>query len=413
MADDIRKVCFIVMGFGRKTDFESGRTLDLDATYEAIIKPAAESQGYRCIRADEIMHSGIIDMPMYEMLLRANLVIADISTGNVNAVYELGVRHALRPYSTIIMKEQDGKLSFDLNHINTFHYQHLGDDIGSREAKRAKKVLSDLIKEIDSDAKPDSPVYTFLPRLQKPKLSDEEYAEILEEAEVSQERFSSLIEEGELALKESRPQDAVIPFTRALLTKKGDPYLIQRLALATYKSKNPSELEALISALSVINDLQPENSNDPETLGIAGAIRKRLWLITKDLVQLDLAIKLYGRGFEIKRDYYNGENLAQCYEYRSVEQNCPEESQYDKMSARKVRGSVVEIVLNIIDSESFEERSDRKWVHATLANCLYAVGKIDEAKEQEKKFLEFCPSSWEIETYNDGRDAVIAFHQSE
>jgi hypothetical protein len=29
------------MGFGKKTDYESGRTLDLDATYEAIINPAA------------------------------------------------------------------------------------------------------------------------------------------------------------------------------------------------------------------------------------------------------------------------------------------------------------------------------------------------------------------------------------
>ena len=39
----------------------------------------------------------MIDTRMYEMLLRADLVIADISTGNVNAVYELGVRHALKP----------------------------------------------------------------------------------------------------------------------------------------------------------------------------------------------------------------------------------------------------------------------------------------------------------------------------
>ena len=33
-------LCFVVMGFGKKTDYESGRTLDLNATYEAIIKPS-------------------------------------------------------------------------------------------------------------------------------------------------------------------------------------------------------------------------------------------------------------------------------------------------------------------------------------------------------------------------------------
>lgn len=74
---DAQKICFVVMGFGKKTDYESGRLLDLDATYEAIIQPAVEAGGYRCIRANEILHSGVIDVRMYEMLLRADLVVAD------------------------------------------------------------------------------------------------------------------------------------------------------------------------------------------------------------------------------------------------------------------------------------------------------------------------------------------------
>ena len=63
-----QKLCFVVMGFGKKTDYPSGRTLDLDATYEEIIKPAAESCNLRCIRANEIFHSGVIDEKMYDML---------------------------------------------------------------------------------------------------------------------------------------------------------------------------------------------------------------------------------------------------------------------------------------------------------------------------------------------------------
>ena len=113
----VQPFCFVVMGFGVKTDYETGRTLDLDATYEAIIAPAVMDAGLRCIRADEIVHSGVIDRKMYEALYRADLVVADISTGNINAVYELGVRHALRPYSTIIMKESEGRLHFDLDHV--------------------------------------------------------------------------------------------------------------------------------------------------------------------------------------------------------------------------------------------------------------------------------------------------------
>ena len=74
---DVQKICFVVMGFGKKTDFATGRLLNLDATYENIIKPAVELTGYRCIRADDINHSGVIDLHMYRMLLIADLVIAD------------------------------------------------------------------------------------------------------------------------------------------------------------------------------------------------------------------------------------------------------------------------------------------------------------------------------------------------
>ena len=97
------------MGFGKKKDPDTNRTIDLDATYKKIIRPAVESAGCKCIRADEIVESGIIDRSMYALLYYADIVIADISTFNPNAIYELGVRHALRPYSTIIIKEDEGK----------------------------------------------------------------------------------------------------------------------------------------------------------------------------------------------------------------------------------------------------------------------------------------------------------------
>src|SRR6188768_3104495 len=143
-----KKTCFVVMGFGKKVDYDGDRprTLDLDASYEAIIKPAVSACGLECVRADEIMHSGIIDKAMYEMLLRADVVIADISTANPNALYELGVRHALRPSTTVVMKEQDGKFLFDLNHVNTLQYKHLGDDIGAKEAKAKTAALTALIQ---------------------------------------------------------------------------------------------------------------------------------------------------------------------------------------------------------------------------------------------------------------------------
>jgi hypothetical protein len=91
------------------------------------------------VRADEVCYSGSIDR-MYRKFL-ADVVIADISTNNANALYELGVRHALKKGTTIIMSEKSGVLHFDLNHTATLIYEHLGDDIGCSEARKKRSEL--------------------------------------------------------------------------------------------------------------------------------------------------------------------------------------------------------------------------------------------------------------------------------
>jgi hypothetical protein len=139
--------CFVIQGFGKKTDFTDGRVLDLDASY-AVIKEAVEAAGFECLRADEIVHSGTIDQPMYEHLLRADLVIADLSTQNINAAFELGVRYGLRPRATIIVAEEGFKQAFDVSHLMIRRYKHLGEDIGRKEAARFQKELRDAMTEI-------------------------------------------------------------------------------------------------------------------------------------------------------------------------------------------------------------------------------------------------------------------------
>src|SRR5262249_1844937 len=153
---------FVVMGFGVKTDYQTGRKLDLDKSYQNIIKPAVEAAGLKCIRADEIVHAGVIDVPMYQQLLEADVVVADVSTMNPNAFYELGVRHALRPHTTIIMAESELKFPFDIGHTVVRQYRHLGEDIGASEARRVQTELTNAIREIQSAPANDSPVYTYL-----------------------------------------------------------------------------------------------------------------------------------------------------------------------------------------------------------------------------------------------------------
>ena len=161
------KTCFVLMGFGEKTDFRTDRKLNLDKTYK-IIQSAVEACGVSCIRADDIIHSSVMDKPMYEHLLEADIAIADLSTSNENAIYELGVRHALRPNTTIVIAESQFSFPFDLNHLLIRTYDHLGTGIDFEEAERLKKNLMDAIRTLLDTDEVDSPVYTFLPDLNPP-----------------------------------------------------------------------------------------------------------------------------------------------------------------------------------------------------------------------------------------------------
>ena len=164
---DGQKICFVVMGFGEKTDFQSTppRVLNLDKTYEYIIEPAVKDAGLQCVRADQIIHSTLIDKPMYENLLDADVVVADLSTSNANAIYELGVRHALKPTTTIVMAENNFTFPFDLSHLSILKYEHLGKEIGYGEVLRVKEALKQRLVELADKDEVDSPVYLFLPSL--------------------------------------------------------------------------------------------------------------------------------------------------------------------------------------------------------------------------------------------------------
>ena len=61
-----QKVCFVVMGFGKKMDYRRSKEIDLDLIYGQVIKKVFEEEfpEYKLIRADEISGSDMIDISM-------------------------------------------------------------------------------------------------------------------------------------------------------------------------------------------------------------------------------------------------------------------------------------------------------------------------------------------------------------
>jgi len=350
-----RKKCFVVMGFGTKTDFEQQKTFDLDKSYRIIVKKAVEAAGLECIRADDIVHAGTIDLPMYELLLSADVVVADLSTSNANAIYELGVRHALRPHTTIVIAEEKFKFPFDLNHLLIRKYQHLGPGIDAEVAEKFRDELQQAIEQLVNGTNSDSPVYTFLPALVCPTLPATApapaSADMTRAAPTSDDQTVSLLMK---MFRDARAKSnwaaARMALDQLKLKMPGDPFVVQQLAVATYKDQQPDPKTALAEARNILTELSPEATNDPETLGVWGAIHKRMWELDGKREDLDEAIRSYGKGFNLKDDFYNGINYAYVLNVRASVTTEKSDAIADFVWARRVRQRVIELARQRLDA---------------------------------------------------------------
>jgi hypothetical protein len=368
----------------------------------------------------------VIDKPMYEHLLMADVAIADLSTSNENAIYELGVRHALKPRTTIIIAEKEFKFPFDLGHVVIRPYEHLGSGIDFEEAERLKKELVKAIVTIVKNDDIDSPVYTFLHGLKAPTLEGDGEAKNMSLAAAAKAVpqaalanatppavspgqdavFSTLLEAFRDARKASEfaTARALVEKLRAL--KPGpdgrvsaDPYLVQQHAFVTYMSKQPTKKDALEEARLILQTLDPEKTGDPETLGLWGAIHKRLWDETRDREPLDQGIFSYARGFYIKRDYYTGINYAFMLDERARLQESPDEQTTDRVLARRVRRQVLAIVEDALaalpkdQDGNPQDPAERYWLAATRVEALMGLDDPRFEKEREELFAT-APEPW-------------------
>ena len=442
--------CFVVMGFGIKTDLATGRQLDLNKTYKILIKPVVESRNLVCVRADEILHSGPIDLYMYQQLLDADIVIADISTANVNAFYELGIRHALRQRTTIVISEDKFAYPFDLNHIKIASYTHLGNAIDYEEVERFRKVLGDTIDAVLKISDSDSPVYTHLQQLIPPSMQKkvEKVLAQLEEVTTAiagadlkssaenetENSLSILIEQGETAI-EARKYNEAKPFFKQAIHDMNkheghletfDPYLVQRLAYATYKAKEPDNLTALQEAMQLLTLLDLENTNDTETVTLAGKIEKRLYKVAGKEQHLNNAIQLYQRGYYLLRNRYHGINLAFLLNKRvdSSIYNTTEDKIADMIFASRIRREVLDmcgqhwnesqgrknknitpfsstIDQNLSANQTTSENEEQFWIMVNKAEAHFALGETADYYLALNKAMNIEHTNWMLKSFTD------------
>jgi len=174
----VKPHAFVAMPFGVKPAPKDPSSTQVDLTvdlidfnrvYKDYIKAALERAGLEPFRADLERRAGDIIPDMFQELLIADMVVADLTIDNPNVWYELGVRHALRQRGVVIVC---GRVTtaFDLYTNRKLIYRLKEWDTDPTALEADISALADMVKAtMDAwHGRKISPVYYHLPNLEEP-----------------------------------------------------------------------------------------------------------------------------------------------------------------------------------------------------------------------------------------------------
>lgn len=344
-------LCFVLMPFGRKPDV-SGTLIDFDLVYRELIAPAVREAGLEPIRADEEMSGGIIHKPMFERLIFCKYAVADLTTANANVFYELGIRHAVRPWSTVLLFSKGGsQLPFDVAPLRALPYT-LTYEGGPADVTATKQALVDRLQKAQEDAArdpvTDSPLYTLVdgyPHHEIDHARTDVFRDQVRYAEAQKQRLAAARKEktaealrdiesslGNLAKIETGVIIDLFLSYRSVKAWKDMVELVDKMPKPLATTVMVREQLALAlnrdgqgdKAEKVLCDLIEERGPSSETYGILGRVYKDRWEASvkagetvKARGLLTKAIDAYLEGFEADwRDAYPGINAVTLMEIK-------------------------------------------------------------------------------------------------
>jgi O-acetyl-ADP-ribose deacetylase (regulator of RNase III) len=159
--------CFVIMPFGEKIDV-SGTIVDFDEVFRRVIAPAAEAAGLDPKRSIDVLEAGLVHRKMIEHIRDSPAAIVDTSMLNPNVFYELGVRHTLRHFVTVLIRRSGTSIPFNIGGMSIIEYDD-STDVGVEKALQeivaylrngmSKRIEDSLVHEVidvtvSSPAKP-------------------------------------------------------------------------------------------------------------------------------------------------------------------------------------------------------------------------------------------------------------------
>jgi hypothetical protein len=237
-----RPVAFVAMCFDVR----------LETVYHRVIKPTLEDHGFECVRGDELFQTGVIIEQVHEAIEGASLVFCDLTFGNPNVFYELGMAHVLEK-PTILISQSAAEIPFDVRHQRVIPYKD--DKVGVLDLREV--LVETLHKTFPLDQ--DTP--RALPRHQ--------FAEV----------FSDDLSAQRMALFSSNPE--FLRYAVKFLGEQRDRESYQRIRDLAVTSSNP---ELARDAFTALYRIDPEKSR--ETLFDSGLLRQPSFLVRERVVSL-------------------------------------------------------------------------------------------------------------------------------
>lgn len=134
-----KPTCFAIMPISNIESYDLGH---FDRVYELLIQPAAKRAGFKAIRADKNETTNFIVTDIIEQILRADMVICDLSSNNPNVLYELGIRHTVQLPVTLIRDSRTQRV-FDIQGIRDVKYN---ESLRGDEIRNAIGIIAKVLK---------------------------------------------------------------------------------------------------------------------------------------------------------------------------------------------------------------------------------------------------------------------------
>jgi predicted acylesterase/phospholipase RssA len=177
---------------------------------------------------------------------------------------------------------------------------------------------------------------------------------------------------------------------------------------AMWTSKNPDlpDDDKHDNALAILDEIQGaplSKTSDIETLGIAGGICKRKWMVDGQLRPLEQSLAYYERGLAqgiVADNGYTAINAAFVNDLLAQLREPKKELPCKR--ARELRTDIIEALLPVENQPAWEGgplRKDIRWFHETIAEAHFGLRQFKQATERLKKaYAQEEAKAWEFET---------------